>query len=63
VPGIDWDPDLETATWQLAGRSPCTPHDQYAILAAPSRAERLAKIGSLLADVAADLELMGPLAE
>lgn len=59
VPDSDWLTDVDDASWQLAGRSPCSAHDQYSILAAPTRVERLRKIDALLKDVYADLELMG----
>lgn len=61
VPDAVWEDDLEAATWQLANRAPCSALDKYSILAAPTRADRLALIESLLADVATDLELMGNL--
>lgn len=61
APESTWESDIEQASWQLAGRSPCTALDQYSILAAPSRAERLIKIDELLTEVYNDLELMGRL--
>lgn len=61
TPQTEWVTDLEAATWQLAGRSPCTALDQYAILSAPTRADRLTRIDGLLRDVYTDLELMGGL--
>lgn len=61
APASDWETDIEQASWQLAGRSPCTALDQYSILAAPTRSERLVKIDELLKDVYTDLELMGRL--
>jgi len=61
TPDATWADDLEQATWQLAGRAPCTALDQYSVLAAPTRASRLQKIDQLLKDVAADLEMMGRL--
>jgi Lon protease-like protein len=61
VPDVDWDDDIEKATWQLAARSPCTPLDQQAILSARSRADRLGRIEERLKEVYADLELMGGL--
>lgn len=61
TPDSDWESDVEHASWQLAGRSPCTALDQYSILAAPTRSERLIKIDELLKEVYTDLELMGRL--
>lgn len=61
VPEADWVEDLEAATWQLAGRAPCTAHDQYTVLSAPTRTLRLTRIDALLREVYADLELMGGL--
>lgn len=61
TPKAEWETDVERASWQLAGRSPCSAHDQYQILAAPTRAERLVRIESLLRDVYTDLELLGSL--
>lgn len=69
VPEADWVEDLqssvglEAASWQLANRAPCSALDQYSILAAPTRAARVRLIDSLLADVRADLELMGELGD
>lgn len=61
APRSDWHNDLEAATWQIAGRSPCTPLDQQRILSSATRADRLRIIDGLLADVYTDLELMGGL--
>lgn len=61
APEAEWLSDLDDATWQLAGRSPCTALDQYTILSAPNRAERLERIDHLLTEVYNDLELMGGL--
>ena len=61
APQSEWVDDLEHGTWQIAGRTPCTAHDQYGILAASGRAERLRKIDGLLRDVHSDLELLGGL--
>ena len=61
APEADWLSELDDATWQLAGRSPCTALDQYSILSAPTRAERLERIDHLLNEVYIDLELMGGL--
>jgi Lon protease-like protein len=61
VPEADWADDLEDASWQLASRSPCSVLDQYSILAATTRGERLDRIDVLLHEVYADLELMGGL--
>jgi len=61
APNADWESDLEAATWQLAARSPCSPLDQYSVLSAPTRADRLMLIDQLLRDVYGDLELMGGL--
>lgn len=69
VPAADWIEDLqssdglEASSWQLANRAPCTALDQYSILAAPTRAARVALIDSLLRDVRTDLELMGGLGD
>ena len=61
VPESEWLSDTEQAVWQLAGRTPCTALDQYQILAAPSRVERLEHISGVLGDIYQDLELMGPI--
>jgi len=61
APRADWETDLDHATWQMAGRAPCTPHDQQRILSAPSRADRLRIITELLVAVYQDLEMMGEL--
>lgn len=61
VPDADWVDDVEDATWQLANRTPCSALDQYTILAAPSRGDRLRRIRSVLDEVYLDLELMGGL--
>ena len=61
VPEADWADDLEDASWQLASRSPSSVLDQYSILAATTRGERLDRIDILLHEVYADLELMGGL--
>jgi len=61
APEATWHNDIEEASWQLADRSPCSALDQYTILAAPTRAERLGRIDELLHEVYADLELMGGL--
>ena len=61
TPEVEWLPELDEASWQLAGLSPCSALDQYTILAAPSRAERLGRLDHLLSEVYTDLELMGGL--
>lgn len=61
APDSGWLPELDDATWQLASRSPVTTLDQYTILSAPSRAERLERIDHLLSDLYTDLERMGGL--
>lgn len=61
VPDSTWEDDVERATWQLAGRSPCTALDQYTVLAAPTRSDRVRRIVELLQDVTTDLEMMGRL--
>lgn len=61
TPETDWADDPETGSWQVAGRLPCSAHDQFTILEAATRADRFARIGVLLEEVYADIELMGGL--
>ncbi len=61
VPETVWADEVESASWQLANRTPCATLDQYGILAAPCRGDRLRLIRSRLDDLYSDLELMGNL--
>lgn len=60
-PESDWLEDPEEGSWQLASRLPCSAHDQFTILSAATRSDRLARISALIDEVRADLELMGGL--
>lgn len=69
VPEADWVEDLltpaglDSASWQLANRAPCSALDRYSILAAPSRRDRIERTTVVLDEVRADLELMGELGD
>lgn len=60
-PDTDWLEDVEGGSWQLAGRLPCSAHDQFTVLSAPTRSDRFVRLGALLDEIYADLELMGGL--
>lgn len=60
-PDTTWLEAVEDGSWQLASRLPCSAHDQFTILNAATRTERLTRIAALLEDTYADLELMGEL--